>query len=135
MEFVYNFCSNRESNFWWWLRNVTNDSRKLKGILGGIFATLGMVFPSIVIITIIAIFFEQFQNLQIVQHAFGGIRVVVVALIINMWKKSIKDYIGIIIFSVAFIVVAFLKLSPVVVVITSFAVGLIIQQNKDDDRK
>jgi chromate transporter len=120
---------------------------KLKGVVGGIFATLGMVFPSIVIITIIAIFFEQFQDLQIVQHAFGGIRVVVVALmlnaIINMWKKSVKDYIGIIIFSVAFIVVAFLKLSPVVVVITSFIVGLIIKQNRieppqkgsKDDRK
>jgi chromate transporter len=107
---------------------------KLKGIMGGIFATLGMVFPSIVIITTIAIFFQQFQDLTIVQHAFGGVRVAVVALIlkaiINMWKKSIKDYTGIIIFSVSFIVVAFLKLSPVVVVITSFIVGLIIQQNR-----
>jgi len=112
---------------------------KIKGVFGGIFATLGMVFPSIVIITIIATFFKQFQDIKIVQHAFGGIRVAVVALIlnaiINMWKKSITDYIGIIIFSISFLVIAFLKLSPVVVVITSFVVGLIIQQNKEDDSK
>lgn len=112
---------------------------KLRGISGGIFATLGMVFPSIVIITIIAIFFQRFQEYEIVQHAFSGLRVAVVSLIlnaiINMWKKSIKDNIGIIIFLISFLVAAFLKVSPVIVVVISFLAGIIIQNKKEAENR
>ena len=37
---------------------------KTKGIIGGIVATAGMVFPSLIIITVIAVFFEKFCKLQ-----------------------------------------------------------------------
>jgi len=111
---------------------------KRKGIIGAIVATLGMIFPSIVIITIIAVFFDQFENYQIVQHAFAGIRVAVAALILNaivtMWQKAVKDYIGIIIFLVSFFVVAFLDVSPIWVVIISFIVGIIIKHKKVDSK-
>ena len=56
---------------------------KLRGIFGGIFATLGVVFPSLVIIMVIAAFLKNFAEFEIVKHAFGGIRVAVVALIIS----------------------------------------------------
>ncbi|CEP77992.1 chromate transporter [Defluviitoga tunisiensis] len=111
---------------------------KRKGILGAIVATLGIVFPSIVIITVIAIFFDQFEHYQIVQHAFAGIRVAVAALILNaiisMWQKAIKDYLGIIIFLLSFSVVAFLDISPIWVVIISFLVGVIIKGKKVDSK-
>lgn len=111
---------------------------KRKGIIGAIVATLGMIFPSIVIITIIAVFFDQFENYQIVQHAFAGIRVAVAALILNaivtMWQKAVKDYIGIIIFLVSFFVVAFLDVSPIWVVIISFIAGIIIKHKKVDSK-
>ena len=86
---------------------------KRKGVLGAIAATAGMVFPSIIIITIIAMYFKRFQDYAIIKHAFGGIRVAVTALIFNavakLWKTSIKDVLGIIIFTASFIIVAFLK--------------------------
>jgi len=111
---------------------------KRKGILGAIVATLGIVFPSIVIITVIAIFFDQFEHYQIVQHAFAGIRVAVAALILNaiisMWQKAVKDYLGIIIFLLSFSVVAFLDISPIWVVIISFLVGVIIKGKKVDSK-
>ena len=111
---------------------------KLKGVIGAIVASLGMVFPSLVIISIIAAFFQKFQDYTIVQNAFGGIRVAVIALIlntiINMWKKSVKDYIGVIVFLVAFLVVTFFDISPVIVIIISFAVGNIIKLNKADSK-
>ncbi len=111
---------------------------KRKGILGAIVATLGIVFPSIVIITVIAIFFDQFEHYQIVQHAFAGIRVAVAALILNaiisMWQNAIKDYLGIIIFLLSFSVVAFLDISPIWVVIISFLVGVIIKGKKVDSK-
>lgn len=111
---------------------------KLKGIIGAIFATLGMVFPSVVIITLIAAFFRQFQDYAIVQHAFGGIRIAVVALILNaivkMWNNSVKDIVGIVIFIAAFIVVAFMELSPIVVIVASATAGIIIQSRRMDMR-
>ncbi len=68
---------------------------KLRGNLGGILATLGVVFPSIVIITAIAAFLENFAHLAVVAHAFGGIRACVVALIassvVKLAKKPLKN--------------------------------------------
>ena len=102
---------------------------KLKGIIGGIVATLGVVFPSLIIILIIASFLQSFADLSIIQSAFAGIRVAVVALIITtvikLLKSSIKDYLGVIIAIIAFIISAFIGLSPVYVVIAAGLTGFI----------
>lgn len=100
-----------------------------KGILGGIFATLGIVSPSILIITIIASFFENFQDYALVQNAFGGIRVVVAALILNtvikMYKDSVKDLLGVALFAVSFLLLVFLDITPIIVIILSALAGII----------
>lgn len=102
---------------------------KLRGIVGGIIATLGVIFPSLIIILIIASFLQNFADMAIVQSAFAGIRVAVVALIvttvIKLLKSSIKDYLGVIIAILTFIISAFLRLSPVYVVIAAGLTGLI----------
>ena len=102
---------------------------KLKGIIGGIVATLGVVFPSLIIILIISSFLQSFADLSIVQSALAGIRVAVVALIITtvikLLKSSIKDYLGVIIAIIAFIISAFIGLSPVYVVIAAGLTGFI----------
>jgi chromate transporter len=56
---------------------------KKKGVTGGIVSTIGVVLPSLITITIITMFFKQFQHYKVVQYAFGGIRVGVIALISN----------------------------------------------------
>lgn len=108
-----------------------------KGIIGAIVATLGMVFPSLVIITTIAAFFNHFQDYVVVQNAFSGIRIVVVALIlqtiIKMWKQSIKNWIGIGLFSISFLVIAFIRLSPIYVIIFSAIIGIAVMGNKEVD--
>ena len=50
---------------------------KRKKLAGGIVATLGFVFPSVIIITLIAAFMRNFASLKIVSGAFSGIRVCV----------------------------------------------------------
>jgi len=60
---------------------------KQKGILGGIIATLGMIFPSVVIITLIAAFLQNFAHISAVGHAFNGVRAAVVALIASSVLK------------------------------------------------
>lgn len=65
------------------------------GIPGGVVATLGVVFPSIVIILAIAAFLSNFMHLEVVSHAFNGVRAGVVALIlvsvIKLFKGAVKD--------------------------------------------
>lgn len=104
---------------------------KLKGVIGAITATLGVVFPSLIIIMAIAIFLKNFAEMAIVQSAFAGIRVAVVALIITtvvkLVKSSIKDTFGIIIAVLSFIISVFLNLSPVYVIISAGITGLIIK--------
>lgn len=107
---------------------------KRKGVIGAIAATAGIVFPSVVIITLIAAYFTQFQDYQVVKHAFAGIRVAVVVLILNavikMLKNSVKDWKGIIAFCAAFAVAAFTKISPIIVIIIAAVAGIFINIRK-----
>lgn len=103
-----------------------------KGVAGAIAATLGMVFPSIVIICVIASILQGFSSNENVQHAFGAIRVAVSVLIVNavikMGKTSIKNKAGIIAAIAAFIVIGIFSASPVYVVIGAFVLGFIKTQ-------
>lgn len=107
---------------------------KTKGILGGIFATLGVVTPSIMIITIIAAFLKNFMDYEIVQHAFGGIRVAVCVLIsiaiMKLAKKNIKNNTGIIIAVLVFLLVTFTNISSVYVIIGAIIFGLLWKGGK-----
>ena len=105
-----------------------------KGIIGGIFATLGVIFPSIVIILLIASLLQNFSDLAIVQHALGGIRVAVCVLVLNavikLFKSGVKDFTGTLIFCLA-LLLAFLQLIPtIVIIITAACLGIGIQLYK-----
>ena len=64
---------------------------KINGLSGAVMATAGIIFPSLVIITIIAAFIQQFAHLPIVQNAFSGIRIAVCALVLQaVWKLARK---------------------------------------------
>lgn len=112
---------------------------KIKGILGGIVATLGVITPSIIIITIIAAFISNFQDLQAVQWAFGGIRAAVVALIlssvIKLTKKSVVDIATAIIFVAVTLLSIFTDLSPVIYVIFAGVCGIVIKACRKDSGK
>lgn len=64
---------------------------KVKGPAGGVIATLGVVFPSVVIITVIAAFLQQFADIPWVAHAFAGVRAGVCALILSSILKLRKS--------------------------------------------
>lgn len=102
---------------------------KKKGTIGGIAATLGVVFPSIVIITVIASFLAMYSNNYHVQRAFAGIRIAVTALILvsvfRMGKKTLKDFETVFLALLAFAVQTFLGLSPVVITLSAIAYALI----------
>ena len=72
------------------VNTATFVGQKTRGAAGGIMATLGVVAPSLVIITVIAAFIQNFADLAIVQNAFAGIRVCVCVLILNAVLKLLK---------------------------------------------
>ena len=103
---------------------------KLYGNLGGIVATLGVVFPSLVIITTIAGVLTNFADIPAVKHAFAGVRVCVCVLIFNavvkLWKGAIKDKTALVLFVVIFLLSVFLDVSPVVYVIACAVAGIFL---------
>ncbi len=107
---------------------------KRKGIPGGIAATIGIVLPSIVIISIIAAFINNFAEYAVVRNAFAGIRVCVCVLIVSavvkLWKKSVTDALTLAIFAIVFLVSVFFDVSPVLLVLISAAVGILLQAGK-----
>jgi len=54
-----------------------------EGVAGGVWATLGVVMPSFVIIYAISLFFERFMALSVVANAFRGVQVAVAFLILR----------------------------------------------------
>jgi chromate transporter len=107
---------------------------KRKGLLGALSATLGMVTPSVIIIGVIAAFLNNFAKEPIVQHALGGIRIVVVALILEtvwgMLKKSVKDKTGWVIFGIGFLLIAFLPISPVWIILAAAFLGITLKRKE-----
>ncbi|MGD9887309.1 MAG: chromate transporter [Bacilli bacterium] len=67
---------------------------KINKFWGSLFATLGVVLPSFVVICLVALYFENFLTIPLVAAAFKGIRAGVVVLIlsacIKLYKKAPK---------------------------------------------
>ncbi len=107
---------------------------KKKGTIGGIMATLGVIFPSIIIITIIALFINHFSEYEVVKHAFLGIRIAVCALVtvsvISLVKKAAIDIATIVIFIAVFILGTVLGVSPIILIIAAGISGVIIKSIK-----
>lgn len=113
------------------VNTATFIGQNLKGIWGGIFATLGVVFPSVVIISVLAGVIERFSHIVWVQHAFGGIRVCVCVLICNavvkLYKKAVVDQRTLVIFLLVALGSYFTPLSPVIFVGAAAVAGIVLQ--------
>lgn len=119
---------------------------KRMGVLGGIFATLGIVTPSLIIITLIAEFISNFEQIVWVQKALKGINVAVCALltysVFGLTKKTIKKWYSLLIYIAAFSSIYFLHVYSALVIIIAVVAGIIIgacngtlSKKKDDNIK
>ncbi|NLK37803.1 MAG: chromate transporter [Epulopiscium sp.] len=103
---------------------------KNRGVLGAIFATTGLVCPSFFIILLIASFLKNLSHMAMVQHALGGIRVVVCALLIlaifRVGKKTAVDKLCVFLMILTFCLSVILKASPVIIVFGSAILGLLL---------
>ena len=105
------------------------------GILGSVFATLGICLPSFLIIYLISLFFDAFLSLTYVQYAFRGIQVCVIYLILNagikMFKQMKKSRFNLIVIFATIICMLIssmfaLNFSTVIYILISGAAGLVV---------
>lgn len=123
---------------------------KKRGLAGAVFASLGVIFPSLIIIMLIAMFISNFLEYKFVQHAFNAIRVCVTVLIFNavvkLWKSGSVvnkqsgrlDLFALIIFLLVFVLNVFFNTSPVILVLVSGALGIgfsLIKNRIKEERK
>ena len=105
--------------------------RKYAGITGGIVATLGLVFPSVVIISLLAGVIQAFSSLEWVKHAFAGIRVCVCVLIFNavikLFTKAVIDKKTLCVYVLVLAGAVGLNVSPVVFVVVAGIAGVILK--------
>ena len=137
------------------VNTATFVGQKQKGGAGGVIATLGVVFPSIVIIMIIAAFLQNFAHLPVVVHAFNGVRACVCALILSsvlkLRKTTIVDKATLGIFLAALVLavtgvfvtppdtaagaVLGFATSPIVIVVAAGVTGLCVRAAKGGLKK
>ena len=112
---------------------------KRAGIAGACAATFGMVFPSIIIITLIAKFISNFSDIRWVQKALTGINVAVAAILTSavctFSRKSVKSLPGLALLVVSFLLIFVLKVGTAWVIFGSAVLGVALAAVRGDFRK
>lgn len=112
---------------------------RMKGIVGSLIAVLGTAIPPMVIISVIAVFYQQFRENAVIAIALqvmrAGVAAVIFDVVLNLAKNvcKTKRYLYIGLMAIAFVLTCFLKVSAMVVILSCVAIGvidLIIQMKK-----
>ena len=111
---------------------------KIRGLKGSIVSAVGAVLPSLVIILLIAMFFTEFKENDIVRRIFQGVRPAAVALIlvpaVRMARSGCKSWWTWAIAAASLLGVAFLKVSPIWIILVTLSVAVcisLIRQKKE----
>ena len=112
---------------------------KRRGVVGGIFATLGVVFPSLIIIMALAGMISAFSGFAAVQHAFAGIRVCVAVLVFNavvkLWKSAVVDKLTLAIFLVVFAGSTLTEIPVMLFILAAGIIGLSVRSIRKGGEK
>lgn len=113
------------------VNSATFVGHKVAGIGGAFCSTVGVVLPSFIIISVIALFLRQFEEIKWIQYAFVGIRAGVLALILHaslsLMKQCSRDVFSYIILGICFLLAAFTPLNALWLIAGSALAGLVRQ--------
>lgn len=103
---------------------------KVAGVLGSITATIAVVLPSFIVMSLIFHFIVKFKNTPYVEWIFSGIRPVVLGLIaaaaITVAKTAFIDIKSVIIAIILFYLVSFKKLNAILAIVLAGIFGIIL---------
>ena len=101
---------------------------KKQSVIGAVCATLGMIIPSILVITVLALFFSNFADAPSVKKAFSGINIAVAALltkvVVTFIKKAVHNVFHALITAAAFVSVVFFRVHTVWIITAGLVTGL-----------
>ena len=121
------------------VNTATSVGYKTRGVLGAIVATLGVILPSFLIISVLSYLIEAFQSNVWYQSAFKGIQACVTVLVVNAFTKMFKqiehDAYNYIAFVVAFAIAAFTNFSVIYLILIGGVCGFIVTLLKDKKAK
>ena len=104
--------------------------QKRGGWRGAAAAVLGVITAPIIAILLVATVLMQFWNNPIMVSAFNGVRVAVAAVItsavVSLVRSNVKNWLGIGLCIVGFVLIAVLHVSPVFVVLLAIVVGVLL---------
>ena len=104
--------------------------QKRGGWGGAAAAVLGVITVPIVAILLVATVLMQFWNSPTMVNVFNGVRVAVAAVItsavVQLIRANVKNWLGIALCVVGFVIIALLHLSPVYIVLLAVVVGLVL---------
>lgn len=114
---------------------------KIAGVLGSTVATLGLILPSIVIVSVITVFYYKYNNLEIVKSCFNWIKPATVALIAcagmliiinaffngNAPKLENLDYLAVILFIFSFILLRKFKINLIFIMLICAVISVIFK--------
>lgn len=112
---------------------------KKAGITGGIVATLGIISPSLIIITALAGVIQSIDQYPNVQKAMSGINVAVCALItdatLNFIKKGVKNFVTLLVLLASFLLIYYVKVPSYLIVLGAAFLGTITYFVKNKMKK
>lgn len=108
---------------------------RLCGVIGSLIAALGMVLPSLVVMSILSYFYVQFSSNKYVISALKGIRIAVIALliqaVIKMGKQGVKSLFGWIMAVAVFLLAVFSGIHLIFIIIASAIAGVLYTHIKN----
>ncbi|QEK12890.1 chromate transporter [Crassaminicella thermophila] len=119
------------------INTATYIGYRLFGLKGALLACLATMLPSVVIILIVAVFFVQFQNIELVESIFKGIRPAVVALILvavmKLGKSLPKTIVNIFWVIGSVLCITLLHIHPILIIIFSGILGYKLYKGENVD--
>lgn len=104
---------------------------RLHGILGSLTAVIGTILPPMILLSLIAVFYDQFRQNVAIATALtimrAGVAAVICDVVINLGKNvvSAKKPLYIALMIITFIMGYFLKLSAMIIIVSCLLVGIV----------
>lgn len=109
---------------------------RLKNLSGAIFATLGVISPSFVIIIVLSGVLAHVGENKHLEFVMQALRVASAALIfsaaISIGQKTVKDFFGVMLAVMSFVAVAFFKLEVYVVLLIAVLMGVMFKYKREE---
>ena len=112
------------------INSATFVGYKVSGVMGSIFATVGVVLTSFILVSIASKMLDKFKESKFVKAALLGMRPVLIALIIDAFlrlaKEAYIDMKSIIITLIIGVLLLSKKVHPILVIVIAAILGLLL---------